>query len=791
MRKLHKYYKILELDKILDQLAEMTCCEEAAEMARNILPFNRLDKVKAELAKTDGAYVLSSRFGTPNFIRFKNPEADLMRLESGASLNNRELLNIAAIYRQCRILGEWKDHCEQVQTALDSYFSNLAENNYLESKITDIILSEEEIADHASPELANIRRKIRQNGLKARESLEKIIRGNAQKYLQESIITMRDGRYVVPVKAENRSEIPGLVHDTSSSGATLFVEPMSVVEANNEIRVLLNKEKEEIERILAELSAECAQYTESIQNNYRLILLLNLYFCKGNLAVKMKAVLPEVTDDGYTCLKKARHPLIDPQQVVPIDLELGKKFHSLIITGPNTGGKTVTLKTLGLLTLMTMCGFMIPVADESRISIFRRVLVDIGDEQSIEQSLSTFSAHMTNIINILRLADQNSLVLVDELGSGTDPVEGAALAVSIIESIAKKGARLVATTHYAELKAYALKTPGVENACCEFDVTTLRPTYRLLIGVPGRSNAFAISRRLGLEEDVIQRAESYISTDDRRFEDVVDQLEQTRQEFEQEREKYRATNAEVNRLKAELEQKNKTIDNRAEKELERAQAQARDLVERIRGQYNLLLNEIDELKKQKEKTDLKELAEKARSQMGSRINKLYNEVNPVRERKQEEYQLPRPLKVGDEVLIYDLNKNGTVISLVDKKGMVGVQMGLMKTRVPESNLRLLESNTTKQKQSTVRKVRNNAQRKVSTELDLRGCNIEEGILLVDRFIDNCVLSNINQISIIHGKGTGLLRKGIQSHLKRHPSVKSFRLGTFGEGESGVTIVELK
>lgn len=795
MNQLHKYYKTLELDKILSRLAEMTCCEEAAALAREIEPETGLIKVRAELEKTDGAFILSSRYGTPSFAKLANPEIDLKRCESGAPLNNRELLNIAAVYRQCRLLLEWRERCENVSTTLDEYFDELAENRYLENKINAAIISEEEVDDNASAELSNIRRKIKQNSMKARDSLDRIIKNHA-KHLQDSIITMRDGRYVVPVKAEHRGEVPGLVHDTSASGATLFVEPMSVVEANNEIRVLMSKEQEEIERILAELSAECAEFAESIRNNFRLIILLNLYFAKANLGASMKAVKPFVTDDGYVSLKKARHPLIDKDKVVPIDIELGRGFTSLIITGPNTGGKTVSLKTLGLLTLMAMCGLMIPAADQSRISIFDKVLVDIGDEQSIEQSLSTFSAHMTNIISILQEADDRSLVLVDELGSGTDPVEGAALAISIIEEISARGSRLAATTHYAELKAYALETKGVENACCEFDVATLQPTYRLLIGVPGRSNAFAISRRLGLAEHILDRAEGYISTDNRRFEDVVDSLEQSRQQYEQERAELEAKNREYERLNAQLNAKRKGLENAGEHEIEKAREKAKYIVDSVRAKSDALLNELEELRKQKEKTDVGELARRARSQMNGSLGRLYDEANPVRQRMgdNESYKLPRPLHRGDEVLVFDLDKQAVVLEEPDKSGNVMVQMGIMKTRVKLKNLRLIEQKNPyqqKQKSSTTRTVKSNAERSVKSEIDLRGYTVEEALLDLDQFIDNCVLSNVNQISIIHGKGTGVLRTAVQSHLKRHKSIKTYRLGTFGEGESGVTIAELK
>ena len=523
----------LELDKILEKLAEQTSFEDAAELARSIEPSSGLFEVNELLKETYDAHALSGRFGAPSFGNLHNITNALRRAQAGAVLTTLELLRAAALLRVIRSVTEWRDKSASIETCLDMRFNALSPNKFLENKITSSILSEEEIADNASPELASIRRKITAASSRIREKLDKLIRSSTmQKYLQDSIVTIRSGRFVIPVKAEFRSAVPGLVHDTSSSGATVFIEPMSVVEANNDIRLLRSKEQTEIDRILAELSSELGAYADSISQSYRILTELNVIFAKARLAYKMKATLPKMNDSGRIILKNARHPLIDPEKVVPTNIELGVSFDTLVVTGPNTGGKTVSLKTMGLLSLMAMCGLMVPASDNSELSVFDNVLADIGDEQSIEQSLSTFSAHITNIKRILDTADEKSLVLIDELGAGTDPVEGAALAAAILEKLRSQGARIASTTHYAELKSFALDTPGVENACCEFDVATLRPTYKLLIGMPGRSNAFAISERLGISTDVVDRAKELVSMENSRFESVVQKLEESRSDLD-------------------------------------------------------------------------------------------------------------------------------------------------------------------------------------------------------------------------------------------------------------------
>lgn len=785
-----RHFRALELDKILKLLAAETACDDAAELAMNLVPSDSLSEVQRLLGETDEAHTLMARFGSPSFGGLSNVTNSLRRADAGGVLTMAELLHIAGVLRTLRGIVDWRSKSEGVKSTLDWRFDSLMPNKYLEDRIYGAILSEEEMADSASPKLSDIRRKIRSASSRAREQLDKMIRSPAyQKYLQDPIVTLRGGRFVVPVKAEHRGEIPGLVHDTSASGATVFVEPMSVVEANNQVKVLVSEEQKEIERILAELSAETGNFASGIISGYQAAVELNLIFAKANLGYKMKASLPLINDTGEILLKKARHPLIAADKVVPTDIELGVGFDTLVITGPNTGGKTVTLKTIGLFTLMAQCGLLLPVADNSKISVFHQVLADIGDEQSIEQSLSTFSAHMTNIIRILKQADDSSLILMDELGAGTDPVEGAALAMAILEALRQRGAKIAATTHYAELKVYALQTAGVENACCEFDVTTLRPTYRLLIGVPGRSNAFAISSRLGMSDEIVDRARELVSGEDARFEDVVQRLETSRQSLESERAKAEEARLEAARARKEAQEIRDQIQARADKEMEQARRQAAELVARTRGQIDAMLNEMEELKKQQNKV----LTSEQKAKLNAGLRALEETADPVHKKEEGQYVLPRPLKVGDTVLIFDIDKKATVLKLPEgNSDNVLVQAGIIQTRVPLSNLRLVQEKQEKAPRRTVtRNVTSRAQARVVNELDLRGQNADEALMNVDRFIDSALLSGIGQLTIIHGKGTGTLRAAVQQHLKRHPSVQSYRLGVFGEGEAGVTIVELK
>ena len=782
---MNRHYKTLELDKILQMLAEETAIAESAENALAIEPAASLDKVELLLQQTEDAHMLIGRFGAPSFGGIDNVINPLRRAEAGGGLNPSELLSIARALRVIQGVREWRSKCAGVSTSLDGYFNVLYTNPNLHDRITACIIGADEIADGASLELSDIRRKIRIASSKAREALEKIIRSTTyQKYLREAIITQRDGRYVVPVKQECRSMVAGLVHDTSSSGSTVFIEPMGVVNANNDIRVLQGEEEKEIERILYELSGLCAGCASDIIDSYKTLVELNLIFAKAHLAYKMKAVRPKMNDNGMIELRNARHPLISKDRVVPVDVALGDSYDTLVITGPNTGGKTVCLKTVGLLTLMAGCGLMIPAADNSKLSVFRRVLVDIGDEQSIEQSLSTFSAHITNIIGILKLTNRSTLALIDELGAGTDPVEGAALAVAILEKLRERGAKIAATTHYAELKEYALKTPGVENGCCEFDVKTLRPTYKLLIGIPGKSNAFAISKRLGMEDEVIERAKLLTSSESRQFEDVVESLEESRQELSDELEKARQATAQAEAKRAEAEKALERAKADAKREIDYAKQKAQELTAKTRAQAYALIDELE--KAQKEKRYQAE--EKAKFKSGLRA--LEETADPIREAEKSDYKLPRELKVGDNVLIFDIDKKAVVLEKPEKDSVL-VQAGIIKTRVKLSNLRLLEEKNVSVQKRRERTVTKNVHSGGRNEIDVRGQTADEAVLNVDQAIDSCVMSNIHQLTIIHGKGTGVLRSEIQKFLRHHKAVKSFRLGTFGEGESGVTIAELK
>ena len=792
-----KNAKSIEFDKVLAKLAEYTSCEDAKFNALHLKPETNLDLARALLNQTSDAHMLLARFGGPSFGGLKNVNNALSRANAGSVLNTKELLDIAGVLRVIRTLSQWRASNSGVQTVLDSLFNALVPNKYLENAIFNAIVTEDEISDNASPTLAEIRRKIRIQESKVREQLERFTRSQAHsKYLQENIITQRNGRYVVPVKNEYRSEVAGLVHDTSSSGATVFIEPMAVVEANNEIRVLQSKEREEIERILYELSVSAGEFADSIKRSYECCLELNLIFAKAQYAYSIKACPPILNDKGIVNLRQARHPLIDPKKVVPVDIMLGKDFDTLVITGPNTGGKTVSIKTIGLLSMMAMCGLMIPAGDRSEISVFTEILSDIGDEQSIEQSLSTFSAHMTNIISILDAAGEGSLVLIDELGAGTDPVEGAALAMAVLEALHAKGAKIAATTHYAELKAYALETPRVENGCCEFDVSTLRPTYRLLIGVPGKSNALAISEKLGLDKSVIERAQELVSVENKEFENVVDRLEETRLKMESELEKAKATADRAEKEKAEIEKQRDEIAKLREKEMEKARSQALKVVEQAKREAYTLLQELDKLKKEQQKTkDAAELARRAKALVRKGVEAIDSAADPVIgiDDDDENYTLPRPLKAGDTVIIRDIGKTAKVLSLADKNGNVEVQAGSIKTRVKLSNLRLCENAPKKKELRSTPKVHGESRLNMAanTRLDLRGMTVDECLFELDRFIDMGLRTGLNEFTVVHGKGTGALRTAVTRYLKASPFVKSSRLGVYGEGEDGVTIVTLK
>jgi DNA mismatch repair protein MutS2 len=609
--------------------------------------------------------------------------------------------------------------------------------------------------------------------------------------LQENIVTIRDGRYVVPVKSEHKAEINGLVHDTSASGQTLFIEPLSVVEANNEIRVLKGKEQTEIERIIRELSGKCAEFADEIICGYKNIIELEICFAKSDFGAKMNAGIPEITDTPMFEFTKARHPLIDKNKVVPITLQLGQSYTAMVITGPNTGGKTVALKTAGLFVLMAQCGLMLP-ASYAKTGVFADVLADIGDEQSIEQSLSTFSSHMNNIIKIISSADNKTLVLLDELGGGTDPAEGAALAVSILSFLLQKKIPVIATTHYQEVKIFAVETNGVENASCEFDIETLKPTYRLTVGIPGKSNAFAIAKRLGMPEVIISEAEVLVSEENRRFERVVETLENSRRELESLKSSLAETERKSKELAEQLQKKNERAEKEHEIELNILREKTASIINETRFNAEFVLEELEQMKSEKDKQDFSERVKSSRSRLNRELDKMYDKANPVVQKKTEPYALPRTLKQYDEVILSDINKQGTLVSVPDKSGTCFVQVGLMKVKTNIANLRLQENKPApKLNGSQINyKISSNLTRSGGMEIDIRGKNSDEAILDLDKFIDDSILSGLHLVTIIHGKGTGVLRDSVHRFLKNHGGVKSFRLGEYGEGEAGVTVANL-
>lgn len=787
-------YKKLELDKVIELLKNEAWSDIAKENLSGLLPKTDIDEIKRELKKTDDAFILSSKYGTPRFYNIKDVSFSVKRAKQGASLSLRELLDIGLVLREIDGLISWYDACGGIENSLHEYFAQLVPNKHLEDTIANSIISEEELSDGASAELSRIRKAIVRQGMRIKEQLDKFIKSQTnQKYLQEALVTQRDGRYVVPVKSEFKGQVSGLVHDTSATGSTLFIEPISVVEANNEIRILKYEEQAEIARIIKDMSEQVALYADSLINGFECIFKLEEYFAKSSLGGKMKGVIPEISEKPVLHLNKARHPLIDKDTVVPTTIILGETYTSLIITGPNTGGKTVSLKTAGLLTLMTMCGMMIPAADDSVVGVFSDILVDIGDEQSIEQSLSTFSSHMTNIARIVKAADSRSLILLDELGSGTDPIEGAALAVSILSYFRDMDSRVMATTHYQEVKLYAIEEEGVENASCEFDVNTLRPTYKLIIGVPGKSNAFAIVKRLGISDDIINEAKKLVTDENKRFENVIESLEKTRQELEE----FKAAAEEEARnarlLTESLEKKQEDFEKLKDFELSKARNQAMSIVEQTRFGAEKLMNELEELKREKDKSDFSDKVKASKNKTNSAIDSMFDRANPVIERKKTKYVLPRELKIGDSIRLMDMGTKGTVISLPDSGGNVGIQLGMIKTKTKLDNIELIEESqpAPKKKGGIKKTLQSNANRKSSMELDIRGMTSDEGIMEVDRFIDNCLLGGIETITIIHGKGTGALRSAVHQFLKANKNVKSYRLGAYGEGEAGVTVAVLE
>ena len=792
-----KSIRTLELPRVLQKLSDQAVSAEAKARALRVRPETEAEEVLRLLDQTDAARAMIGLHGSPSFSGVKPVAEALDRADRGGSLNTRELLTIAGLLTAARRAREYFNDEAAEKTAIDHLFLSLHGNRFLEEKINRCIVDEDTIADAASPELADIRRHMRAAQAKSRQILQKIISSPSYgKILQETIITQRDGRFVVPVKAEHKGDLPGLVHDISSTGATVFVEPMGVVQANNEYIELEAKEQKEIERILAELSAEAAAHREDIQWDYDTLVHLDLIFARGQLSYKMDAIRPEVRRDGAIHLRKARHPLLDAKKAVPIDIELGDTFDTLVITGPNTGGKTVSLKTLGLLTLMAQCGLHIPAADRSAISVYGHVLADIGDEQSIEQNLSTFSAHMTNIVAILAEADRHSLILFDELGAGTDPVEGAALAISVIQHVRQLGVKVAATTHYAELKTFAMTTAGVENASCEFDVDTLSPTYRLLIGIPGKSNAFAISKRLGLPDEVIESAKAQMSGESVRFEDVLTQLEAKRQALEKREQ-------EANRLYAQRQEdarKAREFREQMERAKEnargRGEAEAKRILRDARAAADQVFAELAEMRKQQAKAERELNANEARAELRRKLNEA-EEAATRRDARQEPIPKPsRPIRAGDLVEIPGVRQNAEVVS-VGNDGTLQLKAGVLKMKAKASEVRLIEDDerAAKKKASPAVTVRQNADRALrssaSRELDIRGLETLEAEGVVENFISAAVMGRLDTVTIIHGKGTGALRKAVHDVLRRNKAVKSFRLGVYGEGESGVTVVTLK
>ena len=784
-----KSMQTLELPRVLDMLADQAVTEEGKDKARRLRPETDPVEVTALLAETTAAVEKMVLGGSPAFAGVRPVAGSLQRANMGGSLNTRELLDIAKVLAAARSAKEYGEGEAEKKTPIDVLFHSLRPNRFLEDKITGSIVGDGELADSASPELASIRRHMRATESKVRDILQRIISSSQAKYLQESIITQRSGRYVVPVKSEFKNEIPGLVHDLSGSGSTFFIEPMGVVKANNELRELQAKEEKEIDRILAELSAEAASFREDINLDYELLIRLDVIFARAKLSNKMHAMAPGLSTKGLN-LRRARHPLLPPKTAVANDLSLGETFDTLVITGPNTGGKTVTLKTIGLLTLMAQCGLHIPAGDGSVIKVCKRVLADIGDEQSIAQSLSTFSSHMSNIVGILEETDDETLILLDELGGGTDPVEGAALASAIIDHARSLGAMVAATTHYAELKVYAMTTPGVENASCEFDVETLAPTYRLLVGIPGKSNAFAIARRLGISEEIIQDAAARVDAENVRFEDVLTKLDHQRQEMEKEQRQAAQLRREMEEASAKAQAYRDQLQKEKEKAEASAKAQARAILDDARRTADQVFQELGDMRKKAQKEQNWQKVNDQRAGLRHKLNEAEDKLGA-----RPQAAVPpmlRPAKKGDTVTILKTGTQATVLS-VNKDGVLQLQAGILRITAKQDEVRVVEGETQSQKAAkqyirrTEHKLRSLG---AKAEVDLRGMTTDEAELTLAQFLDRAMVSNLTQVTVIHGKGTGAVRKAVHAYLKRCKGVASFRLGRYGEGEDGVTIVEL-
>lgn len=783
----------LEFNKIIDQLCEHASSPGGIKRCRKLIPMIHLNDINTAQEQTAAAFTRIVKKGRPSFSGCYSVEDSLKRLEIGGTLGSGELLRICKILETAARIKSYGRHdtTEDLSDCLESFFSQLEPHTPLSSEIRRCILEEDEISDEASGNLKHIRRSMAQINDKVHTTLAGMVNGSLRTYLQDPIITMRGDRYCIPVKAEYRSQVNGMIHDQSSSGSTLFVEPMAVVKLNNDLKELYAKEQEEIQIILSRLSVEAAEYMTSLRTNYSVLTELDFIFARGAFALELNASMPVFNQEGRIHIREGRHPLLDKRKVVPITLKLGDTFQLLIVTGPNTGGKTVSLKTVGLFTLMGQSGLHIPALDRSELSVFHDVYADIGDEQSIEQSLSTFSSHMTNIVSFLQQVDEHSLVLFDELGAGTDPTEGAALAISILNHLHQRQIRTMATTHYSELKVYALSTPGVENACCEFDLETLCPTYRLLIGIPGKSNAFAIAGKLGLPSFLIEEAKKHLSEQDESFEDLISDLETSKRTIEKEQDEIAAYKRELERLKSEARTKQEKIDEQKERILREANEKAHAILAEAKETADETLKNFRKFGKENiSAADMEREREKLRKNLASTSSGIRLDAKkPAKEYK------PSDFKLGESVKVLSMNLTGTVSSAPDSKGNITVQMGILRSQVPMSDLEIIEetpSYTAKQMKKTNKgKLKMGKSFSVSTEINLLGKTVDEAIAELDKYLDDATLAHLSNVRVVHGKGTGALRSGIHSYLKKQKHVKSYRLGAFGEGDAGVTIVELK
>ncbi len=791
-----KALKTLEYNKIIDKLTEFAGSALAKEMCRNLQPSTDLYEIQALQKETSDALSRIYQKGAVSFRGVRDIRGSIKRLEIGAIIGINELLSICSLLEVCSKVKAYSrnDRDPDFEDSLEAMFQALQPLTPVSSEICRCIASEEELNDDASPALFKIRRSMRQINDKVHAQLQTMVNGSARTYLQDAVVTMRNGRYCIPVKAEHRGQIPGMIHDQSSTGSTLFVEPMAVIKLNNDLRELELKEEKEIEMILATLSARCGEETEALRDDLDLLTKLDFIFARAQLSRSMNGTQPDFNEEGRILIKKGRHPLLDKKKVVPIDIQLGKDFELLIITGPNTGGKTVSLKTVGLFTLMGQAGLHIPAFDHSELSVFHEVFADIGDEQSIEQSLSTFSAHMTNTVSILKEADDRSLVLFDELGAGTDPTEGAALAIAILSNLHRRGSRVMATTHYSELKVFALSTPGVENGCCEFDVETLRPTYRLLIGVPGKSNAFAISQKLGLSQDIIEEAKTHLTKQDEDFEDLLADLEQKRVTIEQERDQINSYKEEIRELKQRLESKQEKLDLSRDKILREANEQARNILQEAKDYADTTIRNFQKYGKAAgvSAKDMEKERGKLREKM-STVDKKLSAKNAA-PKKSHKQLTAKDLHIGDSIKVLSLNLKGTVSTLPDAKGNLFVQMGILRSQVNIRDLEKLDDTVITGgnfSKTGSGKIKMSKSASVSTEINLLGKTVDEAIMELDKYLDDAYIAHLPSVRIVHGKGTGALRKGVHNYLRRQKHVKSYRLGEFGEGDAGVTIVEFK